>query len=465
MLGPLPDIPFVSVFGLTYNHEDFVAEAIESVLAQGWPEDRFEYVLLDDGSTDATPERAAAYTERITYIRQENEGINAAVNRVISLLQGDVFVACSGDDMWPEGKLERVIERLKARPDVGLLYGDMEVIDDSGKVIAPSFTRASNIEPHTGQIAGKLLAGNFVSAGGMAMRAELRPVMHPVPEVAAWEDWWWAWALANVTPVDYIDEPVYRYRYHGENFVLGLRDQAKMAERLAAEIPFRRYLLGAVRPGTATLADLGRGAAQLYRSLTHLAAQGHEAVTVTGAERATAETLVTRARAVASQSTAVAGFAAARAVAADPTNVRALELLGELAGTDDSTPPELFDGVRTIRVVADAEELVAEPELLAGYASAFGSGDDITLLALTRTWDYERLGAELAPHAALFEGADPPDVLASPCTDVDWLNAYTRADCVLSARGEPIPGVAQYGDISELRAFVDHRLRFPAFTA
>jgi hypothetical protein len=466
MLDPLSDRPFVSAFGLTYNHEDYVADAIESVLAQDWPADRFEYVLIDDGSTDATAERVAPYRDRITFIRQENQGINASVNRAVGLLKGDVIVSCSGDDMWPERNVERVVECLRARPDVGFLYGDMEVIDAAGAVRSPSFMQSSGLQAHTGQIAGKLLSHNFVPGGSMAMRAALKPAMHPIPPDAAWEDWWFAWALTNVAPVDYVDEVLYRYRQHGENFVFGLRDRAKLLDRYADEVRFRRYMLGAVRPGTATLPDLGLGASRLVALVSRLVAGGRssaEALTVTDGQGAAAEALVAHAVAVADSAPAVAGFAAARALGADPTNARALEVLDVLAGVPDVSPRELFDGVRSVRVFADVEELVGHPDLLAAYATAFGSADDVTLLALTHTWDYERLGAELAPFEALFESGDPPDVLASTCEEADWLNAVTRADCTLGPERPSPPGVRRFSDVGELRAFVEQRWRFPAY--
>ena len=89
------------------------------------------------------------------------------------------------------------------------------------------------------------------------MRGELKPLIVPIPAAAAWEDWWFAWALTQVAPVDYLDAPVYRYRRHGRNFMLGVTEPEIVLDRVAEEIRFRRYMLGTVRPGTASPAELG----------------------------------------------------------------------------------------------------------------------------------------------------------------------------------------------------------------
>ena len=167
---------------MTYNHEEFIADAIESVLAQDWPSDRFEFVLLDDGSTDATPEHVKPYLDEITYVRQEDQGINAAVSRVVrGWLSGDVLMPLSGDDLWPPGKVRARRHPLHRSTQRWLLYGDMEAIDQRGKVLAESVSRRATRAPR-GQIAGRLLAGDFVSGGSMAVRGAPHCVMLPMPE-------------------------------------------------------------------------------------------------------------------------------------------------------------------------------------------------------------------------------------------------------------------------------------------
>jgi glycosyltransferase involved in cell wall biosynthesis len=463
MLGPLPHTPFVSVFALTYNHEDFIAQALESVLSQGWPADRFEVVLVDDGSTDATPERVKPYLPHITYLRQSNQGINAAASRAIAATRGDLLLPCSGDDEWPAGKIDRIVRHLREHPDTGFVYGDMEVIDGSGRVIAPSFMRAAGLEPHSGQIAGKLLSRNCVSGGSIAIRGELKPLIVPIPAAAAWEDWWIAWALTQVTPVGYLDEPVYRYRRHGSNFMLGAQEHETVLDRVTEEIRFRRYMLGSVRPGTASPAELMEAVEHLRVFLGTLLASGRDlaaALGLTETQRSAAERLAADAAAVASTSLQLASFTAARAVAADPTNGAAHRVLQAAAGPAEPAPRPFGDAGSVI-VFAAAEDLVAHPELLGHYVAAFSAGDDVTLVAVARGWDAERLGAELGPVAERLAGEDAPDILALPASRVAWLSGLSQAACVLGLADLPLPGLDRFDDPGALRAHVERRWRFP----
>jgi hypothetical protein len=288
----------------------------------------------------------------------------------------------------------------------------MEVIDGSGRVIAPSFMRAAGLEPHSGQIAGQLLSRNCVSGGSIAIRGELKPLIVPIPAAAAWEDWWIAWALTQVTPVGYVDEPVYRYRRHGGNFMLGTDDDETVLDRLTEEIRFRRYMLGTVRPGTASPADLLAGVEQLRIFLETPAGRGRAlepTLELTDAQRSAARRLAADAAAVASTSLRLASFTAARAGAADPTNGAAYRVLQ----------------------------------------------------AVARSWDAERLGAELGPVAERLAGEDAPDILALPADRAAWLSGLTQADCVLGLAELALPGLDRFDDPGALREHVEQRWRYP----
>ncbi len=81
------------------------AQAVESVLAQSFRD--FELILVDDGSTDRTPELDTTYRGQIRYIRQENRGVSAARNMGIMTAKADWITFLDSDDLWLPGKLER----------------------------------------------------------------------------------------------------------------------------------------------------------------------------------------------------------------------------------------------------------------------------------------------------------------------------------------------------------------------
>jgi glycosyltransferase involved in cell wall biosynthesis len=90
-----------------YNGEEYLAEAIDSILKQSYRP--FEIIIVDDGSTDATATVAERYNKQIRYLTQRNAGPAAARNRGIDAATGEFVAFLDADDLWHPGKLERQI--------------------------------------------------------------------------------------------------------------------------------------------------------------------------------------------------------------------------------------------------------------------------------------------------------------------------------------------------------------------
>ena len=120
----------VSVIIPAYNAAPFIAETIESVLAQSFRD--FEIVVINDGSPD-TPEleRALApYLDRIIYLTQPNAGPSRARNRGIGTARGEYVAFLDSDDIWMPTYLARQMQILSADPTIDLLYSNGVVIGD-----------------------------------------------------------------------------------------------------------------------------------------------------------------------------------------------------------------------------------------------------------------------------------------------------------------------------------------------
>src|SRR5690242_3363207 len=106
--------PLVSAIVAAYNYGRFLPRTLDSALAQDYPADRLEIVVVDDGSTDDTQaildEYAARYPERIRVFRQENAGYVAATNRAFANARGEFWALLDADDLWPVQKTTRQIE-------------------------------------------------------------------------------------------------------------------------------------------------------------------------------------------------------------------------------------------------------------------------------------------------------------------------------------------------------------------
>jgi glycosyltransferase involved in cell wall biosynthesis len=112
------NVPQVSCIIPVYNGERFLAESIESVLAQTYDCD-LEIIVVDDGSTDGSADIARGFGGAVRYVHQENAGPAAARNRGLAEARGEFISFCDADDLWLETKLEKQCARFSERPDLG----------------------------------------------------------------------------------------------------------------------------------------------------------------------------------------------------------------------------------------------------------------------------------------------------------------------------------------------------------
>src|SRR5207248_406310 len=157
--------PPISVVIATFNQAAYLGETLESVLRQSYPE--VEIIVVDDGSTDATPAVAERYGGRIRYVRQENAERGAARNAGLRLAHGAFVAFLDSDDVWLPHKLEREAAVLIAQPDVAVVYSDVELIDAAGRRLG-----ASPRPSFHGHIAAQLIRWNFLMLSATLARAE-----------------------------------------------------------------------------------------------------------------------------------------------------------------------------------------------------------------------------------------------------------------------------------------------------
>lgn len=116
---PQPSPPTVSVVITTYNGVPYLERSLASVLSQSYPLQ--EVLVVDDGSTDGTPDFLASRFPQVTVVTQENAGQCAAINHGLSRATGEFVALLDHDDEWLPGKLEKQVPVLQDRPDIALL--------------------------------------------------------------------------------------------------------------------------------------------------------------------------------------------------------------------------------------------------------------------------------------------------------------------------------------------------------
>lgn len=117
-IEPPSPTPMVSVILPTYNRAAMLQEAIDSVLTQTYA--RFELIVVDDGSTDPTPEVLAGYSGRIVAIRQTNKGVSSARNNGILNARGDLIALIDSDDYWLPGKMATQVAFFLRHPEIAI---------------------------------------------------------------------------------------------------------------------------------------------------------------------------------------------------------------------------------------------------------------------------------------------------------------------------------------------------------
>jgi glycosyltransferase involved in cell wall biosynthesis len=150
--------PLVSVVTAAYNMGDYVAEAVDSVLAQNYP--NVESIVVDDGSTDGTAQVLELYRDepRVTVVRQANAGQTAAKNRGLAAARGELIGFCDADNRWLPDKLSVQVPLFVGRPRLGVVYGDLILIDGAGERLP-----TPPVERFSGDITAQLLVDNFVT--------------------------------------------------------------------------------------------------------------------------------------------------------------------------------------------------------------------------------------------------------------------------------------------------------------
>ena len=113
-------MPLVSVLMPVYNRERYLAEAIESMLAESYRP--LEIVVVDDGSTDGSAAVATRYAE-VRYAFQPHQGIASARNHSLSLAKGEYLAFLDSDDLWEAGALARQMEAFRSDPDLAMVFG------------------------------------------------------------------------------------------------------------------------------------------------------------------------------------------------------------------------------------------------------------------------------------------------------------------------------------------------------
>ncbi|GAO34679.1 glycosyl transferase family 2 [Sulfuricella sp. T08] len=237
MIENMPNIsPLVTFAVISYNHERFIAEALESALAQTYSP--LEVVVSDDFSTDATfsviANIASNYTgphKIIIHRNAYNLGLAENVNKVWELSSGELVIFQGGDDISLPHRTSKLVEAWMSRePRPDLVYSGVVRIDEDGNVISKDTIVVEKTPSIDDTITGRkvFIAGGCVAAYSRSLHFFVGPLSGGV--IA--EDFVYSFRALLGNGVAGISEPLVLYRQHSESIIGQLKSTLKVSGRV-----------------------------------------------------------------------------------------------------------------------------------------------------------------------------------------------------------------------------------------
>ncbi|MFT7470188.1 MAG: glycosyltransferase involved in cell wall biosynthesis [Kiritimatiellia bacterium] len=236
----------IAVLLSTYNGEKFLAEQLDSLLAQSHK--NFILVVRDDGSRDRTVSILESYAgdhpDRIHLLSRDGKNMGASAgfaflvdyvlkNKESLGLKSTYMMFCDQDDTWYPQKIEKLLAAMlttEADNDSTLpiiVHSDLEVVSEQNTVIAKSLISYQGLEIERNSFPN-LVISNLVTGCTALINESLAEKALPIPENAIMHDWWLALVATAFGKLVYLDIPLVHYRQHGNN-TIGAKEFTKVS--------------------------------------------------------------------------------------------------------------------------------------------------------------------------------------------------------------------------------------------
>lgn len=218
----------VSIVLALHNGSKFISEQLDSIFSQ--ITDRDELIVMDDFSSDNSLEIVESYRLNWPNLRvfrsERNLGVVRAFEALLGLVQRDVIFLSDQDDIWIEGRLDRMVEELNENSAVAVLSNSRIYVD--GSVRNEFFSEKH--PPNVDSVIANFYRNNFIGCC-MAFRRDVLNLALPFPKEVSMHDWWLGSCAIASGSVVYTKEPMLLYRRHSNNLSPGKRRSIASALR------------------------------------------------------------------------------------------------------------------------------------------------------------------------------------------------------------------------------------------
>ena len=214
----------VDILLATYNGEKYLRSQLDSILSQTYK--NFRLLVSDDCSSDNTRSILEEYKEKderiILYFQETNQGVIKNFEFLLNKVESEYYMFSDQDDIWKQNKIEKSLEKIK-QTNSDLVYSDLEVVDENLNIIYESYWKLKGIYSKIKKYNNfeSLYLNNFVTGCTIISKKELIKDVLPLPTTSKYvlHDYWIALVISQNGKIDYIEEPLIKYRQHKNNKV------------------------------------------------------------------------------------------------------------------------------------------------------------------------------------------------------------------------------------------------------
>ena len=214
----------IDILMATYNGEKYLREQLDSILNQTYSD--FRLLISDDNSQDSTRQILSQYAEKdkrvIVFLQKKNLGVSKNFEFLMKKVENECFMFADQDDVWQKDKIQKSIQKM-VNEDCDLVYSNLEVVNQDLKLLDKSYWKLKGFEKKVKKYNNfeSLYLNNYITGCTMLVKSKWINKILPIPHNSNYilHDYWTALVVSKFGKLEYIDEPLVKYRQHIENQV------------------------------------------------------------------------------------------------------------------------------------------------------------------------------------------------------------------------------------------------------